>query len=115
MSLVGEGKLLRILIGESDHWEGRPLYEALVHKAREMGMAGATVLRGIEGFGASSIVHTARILRLSEDLPIVIEMVDSPEKIEGFLEVAGDMIREGMMTVERVEIRKYQARPRAEE
>jgi len=86
MSLAGEGKLLRILIGESDRWEGRPLYEALVYKAREMGMAGATVLRGIEGFGASSVVHTARILRLSEDLPMVIEMVDTAENVDRFLD-----------------------------
>ncbi|MGD2101395.1 MAG: DUF190 domain-containing protein [Acidimicrobiia bacterium] len=105
----GEAKLVRIFVGESDHSDGRPLYEALVHKAREMGLAGATVLRGIEGFGASSVVHTARILRLSEDLPIVVELVDKPEKIESFLEVAEPMVGEGLITVERVEIRKYQA------
>ena len=105
----GEAKLVRIFVGESDHWEGRPLFEALVHKAREMGLAGATVLRGIEGFGASSVVHTARILRLSEDLPIVIELVDTEPKIEEFLEAAEPMVGEGLITVERVEIRKYQA------
>lgn len=109
MRLEGEARLVRIFIGESDHWDGRPLYEALVHKAREMGLAGATVVRGIEGFGASSVVHTARILRLSEDLPIVIEVVDSGEAIDAFLEAADSMIREGLVTVERVEIRKYQA------
>lgn len=105
----GEAKLVRIFVGESDHSDGRPLYEALVRKAREMGLAGATVLRGIEGFGASSVVHTARILRLSEDLPIVVELVDTADKVEAFLEVAEPMVGEGLITVERVEIRKYQA------
>lgn len=113
MRIEGEAKLVRIFIGESDNWEGRPLYEALVHRARAMGLAGATVLRGIEGFGASSVVHTARILRLSEDLPIVIELVDTADKIEEFLDVTGEMVKGGMVTVERVEIRKYQANPPA--
>lgn len=113
MRIEGEAKLVRIFVGESDHWEGRPLYEALVHRARAMGLAGATVLRGIEGFGASSVVHTARILRLSEDLPIVIELVDTVDKIEEFLDVTGEMVKGGMVTVERVEIRKYQANPPA--
>ncbi|MFP3914425.1 MAG: DUF190 domain-containing protein [Actinomycetota bacterium] len=114
MRAGGEARLVRIFVGESDHWEGRPLYEALVHRAREMGLAGATVLRGIEGFGASSVVHTARILRLSEDLPIVIELVDTPDRIEEFLTVADEMVNEGLVTVERVEIRKYQADQEAE-
>jgi len=105
----GEAKLVRIFVGESDHWAGRPLYEALVHRAREMGLAGATVLRGIEGFGASSVVHTARILRLSEDLPVVIELVDTADKIDEFLDVTDEMVKEGLVTVERVEIRKYQS------
>ena len=104
-----EAKLVRIFVGESDHWDGRPLYEALVHKAREMGLAGATVLRGIEGYGASSVVHTARILRLSEDLPIIIELVDTQDSIDSFLEIAEPMVGEGLITIERVEIRKYQA------
>jgi len=110
MRLEGEGKLLRIFIGESDIWKGRPLYEALVHRAREMGMAGATVLRGIEGFGASSVVHTTRILRLSEDLPIVIELVDTAEKVDAFLNEIEEMVSEGMVTTERVEILKYRGR-----
>ncbi len=110
MRLEGEGKLVRIFIGESDVWKGRPLYEALVHRAREMGMAGATVLRGIEGFGASSVVHTTRILRLSEDLPIVIELVDTAEKVDGFLDEIEGMVTEGMVTTERVEIVKYRGR-----
>ena len=84
MVLPKEGSLLRIFIGESDKHEGMPLYEWIVRKAREQGLAGATVLRGIEGFGAHSRVHTAKILRLSTDLPIVVEIVDSLEKIEGF-------------------------------
>ncbi len=104
-----EAKLVRIFVGESDRWDGRPLYEALVQTAREMGLAGATVLRGVEGFGARSVVHTARILRLSEDLPMVVELVDTPAKIEDFLAVADEMVADGLVTVERVEIYKYQA------
>jgi len=110
MKLIGEGKLLRIFVGESDRWDGRPLYEAIVHQARAMGLAGATVLRGIEGFGASSVVHTSRILRLSEDLPMVIEIVDSADKIDAFLEATESMVEEGLVTLERVEILKYQGR-----
>lgn len=109
MKLEGEGKLLRIFIGESDTWEGKPLYQQIVLRARETGLAGATVLRGIEGFGAHSRLHTARILRLSEDLPLVIEIVDTAEKVDGFLEEVDHMIQEGLVTVERVEIRKYRA------
>ncbi|HIE22584.1 MAG TPA: DUF190 domain-containing protein [Acidimicrobiia bacterium] len=113
MTLKGEGRLVRIFIGESDTWKGRPLYEALVHRARERGMAGATVLRGIEGFGASSVVHTTRILRLSEDLPIVVELVDTAEKVERYLTEIEEMVSEGMVTTERVEILKYQGRDEA--
>lgn len=81
-----EGKLLRIFIGEADRWHGRPLYEAIVEEARKRGLAGATVWKGFMGFGAHSRMHTAKILRLSEDLPVLIEIVDSAEKIEGFLQ-----------------------------
>lgn len=109
MKLEGEGKLLRIFIGESDRWEGQPLYEAIVRRVREAGGAGATVLRGIEGFGAHSRIHTARILRLSEDLPIVIEVVDRADRIEGLLPLLDEMIREGLVTIERVDILKYVA------
>lgn len=109
MSLLGEGKLLRIFIGESDRWEHKPLYEEIVRTARSKGLAGATVLRGIEGFGANSHLHTTRILRLSEDLPLVIEIVDTSEKIDNFLAEVDHMITGGMVTVERVEVRKYQA------
>ena len=85
MKLEGEGKLLRIFIGESDRWHGKPLYEAIVLAAREQGLAGATVLRGPMGFGANSHIHTAKILRLSEDLPMIIEIVDVENKIHEFL------------------------------
>jgi len=107
MKIEGEGKLLRIFVGESDRWHGKPLYQAIVQRVREEGLAGATVLRGIEGFGADSRLHTARILRLSEDLPVVIEIVDSAEQIERILPVLDEMIGEGMVTVERVEVIAY--------
>jgi len=107
MRLEGEGKLVRIFVGESDRWEGKPLYEAIVQRVRQEGLAGATVLRGIEGFGAHSRIHTARILRLSEDLPIVIEIVDRAERIDEILPVLDEMIGEGLITIERVQIVKY--------
>jgi hypothetical protein len=109
MKLEGDGKLLRIFVGESDRWEGQPLFEAIVRKVREAGGAGATVLRGIEGFGAHSRIHTTRILRLSEDLPVVIEIVDRAERIDALLPVLDEMIGEGMITVERVHVVKYRA------
>lgn len=107
MKIEGEAKLVRIFIGESDRWHGMPLYEAIVHKVREMGLAGATVLRGVEGFGANSRIHTAKILRLSEDLPVLIEIVDIEERIAEILPVLDGMIGEGLITLERVEIIKY--------
>jgi PII-like signaling protein len=107
MMLQEEGQLLRILIGENDKYEKRPLYEWIVRKARESGLAGATVLRGLEGFGAHSRVHTAKILRLSSDLPIVIEIVDTHEKITQFLPLIDDAITEGLATLENVKIRFY--------
>jgi PII-like signaling protein len=109
MSLAEDGKLLRIFLGESDKHEGRPLYEWIVRRAREEGLAGATVLRGLEGFGAHSLLHTAKILRLSSDLPIVIEVVDTEEKIEKFLPLIDEAIKEGLVTVEKVEIRFYRS------
>lgn len=109
MTIPEDGYLLRIFIGESDRHEGKPLYEWLVLKAREAGLAGATVLRGIEGFGAHSRLHTARILRLSEDLPIVLEFVDSLEKIEAFMPVVDGAIGEGLATLERVQVRLYRS------
>lgn len=107
MKIEGEGQLLRIFIGESDHWEGRPLYEAIVLAARAQGLAGATVLRGIEGFGADSRMHTVKVLRLSEDLPIVIEIVDGAEKIQGFVPTLDKMVTEGMITLEKVNVLAY--------
>jgi uncharacterized protein len=109
MSLPREGKLLRIFIGESDRHEGAPLFEWIVRSARAHGLAGATVLRGVEGFGAHSRLHTAKILRLSTDLPIVVEIVDSAEKIEAFLPVLDEVVDEGLATVERVQIHFYRA------
>jgi uncharacterized protein len=111
MKLEGEGKLLRIFLGESDSVDGKPLYEVLVVKAKEHGLAGTTVLRGIEGFGAASRIHTAKILRLSEDLPIVVEIVDSVEKIRAFMPVVDDLFERsgsgGMVTLERAEVVRY--------
>jgi hypothetical protein len=109
MRITGEGTLLRVFIGESDHHDGKPLYQALVQRLREEGLAGATVLRGIEGFGASSRLHTSRILRLSEDLPIVIEVVDTAERIEAVLPIVDEMVRDGMVTLERVQVLTYRA------
>ncbi len=109
MVLPKQGHLLRIFIGETDRHEGMPLFEWIVRKARQHGLAGATVLRGLEGFGANSLVHTAKILRLSTDLPIVIEIVDRQEKIEAFLPVIDDAIQEGLATLEKVEIRFYRS------
>ena len=109
MVLPKEGCLLRIFIGESDRYQGQPLYEWIVRTAREHGLAGATVLRGLEGFGAHSRVHTAKILRLSTDLPIVIEIVDTLEKIDAFLPVIDEAVPEGMATLERVQIRFYRS------
>jgi len=107
MKISEDGQLLRVFVGESDKWEGKPLYEALVLKAREMGLAGATMLRGLMGYGAASRVHTAKILRLSEDLPVIVEIVDSQEKIASFLPVIDEMIQEGLVTLERVQIILY--------
>jgi hypothetical protein len=111
VKLEGEGKLLRIFIGESDRWQGQPLFEAIVRKIREAGGAGATVLRGIEGFGAHSRIHTARILRLSEDLPIVIEVVDTAERIEALVPTLDAMIEDGLVTIETIRILRYRAGP----
>src|SRR6202047_3871893 len=107
MNVPKDAVLLRIFFGEEDRFEGRPLYEAIVLKAREMHLAGATVLRGPMGFGHSSRLHTATILRLSEDLPLVIEIIDSPEKIEAFLPVLGPMVGSGLVTTEKVEVHYY--------
>jgi PII-like signaling protein len=109
MRLEGEGKLLRLFIGESDTWHGKPLYQAIVERVRAEGLAGATVIRGIEGFGADSHLHTSRILRLSEDLPVVIEIVDTPEQIDRVVPFLDEMVGEGMLTLERVQIVSYRS------
>ena len=109
MHLPHEATLLRIFIGESDRWEHKPLYEAIVLKARELQLAGATVLRGPKGFGKSSRLHTAKILRLSMDLPLVIEIVDSQEKIQAFLPVLDQMMKGGLVTLEKVQVIDYRA------
>ena len=109
VKLEGEGKLLRLFIGESDTWHGKPLYQAIVERVRKEGLAGATVLRGIEGFGADSRLHTSRILRLSEDLPVVIEIVDTPEQIDRVVPILDEMVGEGMLTLERVHIVSYRS------
>jgi PII-like signaling protein len=107
MKIEGEGLLLRVFVGESDNWHGKPLYQAIVERVREEGLAGATVLRGLEGFGAHSRIHTTRILRLSEDLPVLIEIVDQAERIEAIVPALEEMIGEGLMTLERVHVLLY--------
>jgi PII-like signaling protein len=107
MKIEGEGQLIRIFIGESDRWQGRPLYEAIVLAAREQGLAGATVTRGMSGFGANSRIHTLKVLRLSEDLPILIEIVDLPDRIAKFIPTLDKMVTEGMITIEKVNILVY--------
>jgi PII-like signaling protein len=107
MQIPKQALLLRIFIGEDDKFGGSPLYEVIVLRAREMHLAGATVLRGPMGFGASSRLHTAKILRLSEDLPLVIEIVDSEEKINGFLPTLDQMMSSGLITLEKVQVLQY--------
>lgn len=109
MNIPEEGYLLRIFVGESDRYGHRPLYEEIVLKAREAGLAGATVLRGVMGFGRNSILHTAKILRLSEDLPMVIEIVDSLEKVKAFMPQLDEMIKDGLVTLEEVKVIQYKS------
>ena len=109
MNTSGEGYLLRIFIGESDRHDHHPLYESIVLKARAAGLSGATVYRGMMGFGKNSTLHTAKILRLSEDLPIVIEIVDSLEAVENFLPILDEMIADGLVTVEKIKVIHYRA------
>ena len=107
MKLPEEGTLLRIFIGESDKYKGKPLYEQIVLKARELHLAGATVLRGLMGFGADSRMHSAKILRLSEDLPVVIELVDTEENLNKLLPFLDETVQEGLITLEKVRVIKY--------
>jgi hypothetical protein len=110
MNTPGQGVLLRIFISESDRWHGRSLHLALVEEAKRRGLAGATVLRGIEGFGAHSRIHTTRLVELSSDLPVVIEIVDEEEKIQAFLPTVEAMVQEGLVTWERVNVHVYRHR-----
>lgn len=112
MKIPTEGKLLRIFVGEADRWHGAPLYQAIVEEARKQGLAGATVWKGFVGFGAHSRLHTTKILRLSTDLPVVIEIVDAEDKIAAFLPHLDGMVQEGLVTLERVEVILYRAPPR---
>jgi len=107
MATPEDATLLRLFVGEKDRLEHRPLYEAIVLRAREHGLAGATVLRGLLGFGASSMLHTAKILRLSDDLPIVIEIIDAEHQIESFLPVLEEMMPSGLVTIEKVRVLHY--------
>ncbi len=109
MKLESEAKLVRIFIGESDKAHGRPLYEVIVEAARKYGLAGATVLRGITGFGAHSRIHTQKVLRLSEDLPMVIEIVDREERLAGFLPELDSLVGEGLITIEKVSVIAYRS------
>ena len=107
MKLPDEGVLLRIFIGESDRHDGKPVYEQIVRKARELGLAGATVIRGIMGYGAASRIHTAKVLRLSEDLPVVVEIVDTRENIDKLVPFLDEVVTEGLVTMEKAKIIKY--------
>lgn len=110
MTLPTEGSLLRVFIGESDKYQGKPLYEWIVYKAREHGLAGATVLRGLMGFGAHSRIHTFKIERLSVDLPIVVEIVDTQGKLEGFMKLINGALEEGLVTIEKATVWLYKSR-----
>lgn len=112
MKLPRDGYLLRIFIGESDRWHGKPLYEAIVLKARELHLAGATVLRGPMGFGGHSRIHTTKVLRLSEDLPIVVEIVDGKDKIDMLLPYIDEMLKDGLVTLEKVQVIQYRTESR---
>ena len=107
MQIEGAGKRIRVYIGNSDQWQGQALYNAIVQRARQEGLAGATVVQGVEGFGANSRIHRASILDLSTDLPVVVEIIDKPDKIEGFLPLLAEMVTEGLITVEDCHIYKY--------
>jgi PII-like signaling protein len=109
VKIEGKAKLVRIFLGESDRWNGQPLYVALVEEMRKAGLAGATAFKGILGFGARSVIHAARIVDLSSDLPIMIELVDSEEKVEAFLPTLDTMVTEGLVTVETIQVIAYKA------
>ena len=107
MKIEGSAKMVQVFIGESDQWRGQPLYEAIVRRCKQEGMAGVTVTRGIEGFGANSRIHTTHILRLSEDLPVKVEIVDVAERVARFLPILDEMVTEGLVTVQDLHVVKY--------
>ena len=109
MKIPADGKLLRIFIGEADRWNSKPLYEEIILLAKKNSMAGATAIKGFMGFGCKSHMHTTKLLRLSEDLPIIIEIVDSEEKINQFLPFLDDMVKEGLITLEKANVVMYRA------
>ena len=109
MKIPADGKLLRIFIGEADKWNGKPLYEEIIFLAKKNGLAGATAIKGFMGFGCKSHMHTTKLLRLSEDLPIVIEIVDSEEKISQFVPLLDEMVKEGLITLEKANVLMYRA------
>jgi len=109
LKIPADGKLLRIFIGEADKWEGKPLYEEIVLLAKKNAMAGATAIKGFMGFGCKSHMHTSKLLRLSEDLPVIIEIVDSEEKISQFIPLLDAMVREGLITLEKANVIMYRA------
>ncbi|MFA6349432.1 MAG: DUF190 domain-containing protein [Candidatus Omnitrophota bacterium] len=109
MKIPADGKLLRIFIGEADKWNGKPLYEEIILLAKKNAMAGATAIRGFMGFGCKSHMHTTKLLRLSEDLPIIIEIVDSEEKISKFVPLLDEMVKEGLITIEKANVVMYRA------
>ena len=109
MKIPADGKLLRIFIGEADKWNGKPLYEEIIFLAKKNGLAGATAIKGFMGFGCKSHMHTTKLLRLSEDLPIIIEIVDSDEKIGQFVPLLDEMVKEGLITLEKANILMYRA------
>ena len=109
MKIPGQGKLLRIFIGEADKCKGRPLYEEIIHLAKESGLSGATAIKGFEGFGCKSNMHTAKLLRLSENSPIIIEIVDAKEKIDEFMSQLDEIIQEGLVTSEDIDVIMYRA------
>lgn len=113
MKLEGEQKLLRVFIGEQDKWQGRPLYEAIIDEARSLGLAGGTVLRGIMGFGCKAHVHTAKLLELSYDQPIVVEIVDRDENVKKLLPKLDAMVTEGLVTIEKAHVLIYRADPKS--
>jgi len=109
VKIPADGKLLRIFIGEADKWQGKPLYEEIVLLAKKSGMAGATAIKGFLGFGCKSHMHTSKLLRLSEDLPVIVEIVDSEEKINQFLPSLDEMVKEGLITLEKAQVVMYRA------